>query len=74
MDAMTWWAEYGTDHCKKIVEAADTSWAYFVHVAHKRKRFGPDLARKMVRLSGDKLSFDKLMFPKSELIASAKKL
>lgn len=74
MDAMTWWSEYGTDHCRPIVEAADTSWAYFIHIAHKRKRPGPDLARKLVKLSKGKLSFDKLVFPKSELVANAKNL
>lgn len=66
MDAMQWWIDQGTDKCKPIVEEA-TSWAYFVHIAHKRKRPGPDLARELVRLSKGAMTFDELLIPKSQL-------
>jgi hypothetical protein len=68
MDAYTWWNKLGTDACRPIVEAAGTSWAYFVHIAHKRKRPGPDLARRLVEGSKGKLKLDKLLFPKSEMV------
>jgi len=73
MSFMDWWKKYGTAHCRAAVERAGTTWAYCLHIAHKRKRPGPDLARRMVKESGDVLSLDLLLFPLSEKTLSVPK-
>jgi phosphoribosyl 1,2-cyclic phosphodiesterase len=66
MDAYTYWSEMGTEAAKHVAESAGTSWAYFVHIAHKRKRPSVDLARKLVKHSGGALELEKLLFSKEE--------
>lgn len=63
MDAMQWWRAVGTAQAREAVLAAGTSWDYFTHIAHKRKRPGPDLARRLIVASGGLLTLDELLFP-----------
>lgn len=64
MDALTWWKSVGTPQAREAIKSAGTSWDYFVHIAHKRKRPGPDLARRLIAASGGALTLDELLFPK----------
>lgn len=72
MDAMTWWRSIGTQQAKPAVEQAGTSWAYFCHIAHRRKRPGPDLARKLIAASGGALTLEELLFPRDSATNPAK--
>lgn len=66
MDAMTFWKMVGSSEVRRVVEEAGTTYAYFTHIAHKRKRPGPDLARRLVAASGGALTLEELLFPGSE--------
>lgn len=66
MDAMTWWKLVGTEQAKAAVLSTGTSWLYFQHIAHKRKRPGPDLARRLINASGGALTLDELLFPEDQ--------
>lgn len=63
MNAMEWWRAVGTQAARDAVEQAGTSWGYFQHIAHRRKRPGPDLARRLIDASGGALTLDELLFP-----------
>lgn len=66
MDAMSYWKMVGSSEIRRVVEEAGTSYAYWTHIAHKRKRPGPDLARRLVAASGGALTLDELLFPSEE--------
>lgn len=67
MDAMVWWRLVGSDEAKRVVEEAGTSFGYFQHIAHRRKRPGPDLARRLAAASGGQLTLEELLWPKAEM-------
>lgn len=73
MDLYTYWDKYGTDATKKMVESCGTSWAYAVHIAHKRKRPGVDLARKIVAATNGEVGLEELLFPSSEKAVAKQK-
>lgn len=73
MDLYTYWEKHGTDHTRKVVESCGTSWAYAVHIAHKRKRPGVDLARKIVAATGGEVSLEELLFPSTEKVVAKPK-
>lgn len=66
MDALEWWKSVGSPQARQAVEAAGTSWEYFQHIAHRRKRPGPDLARRLIAASGGAMTLDELLFPKAQ--------
>lgn len=62
---MSYWRTFGTEQSRQMVERAGTSWAYFVHIAHKRKRPGVDLAHRLVGASDGCLTLGELLFSRS---------
>lgn len=67
MDAMEWWKLVGTQKAREAVESAGTSWDYFQHIAHRRKRPGPDLARRLIAASENKMTLEELLFPRATM-------
>jgi hypothetical protein len=67
MDAMEFWKKYGTERVLQLCADVGTTYNYWKHIANKRKRPGPDLARAMVKASGGKLKLDKLLIPRDEM-------
>ncbi|MCA8013347.1 hypothetical protein [Burkholderia vietnamiensis] len=47
MDAMAFWKQVGSKKVVEVCDAADTSFPYFKHIAHGRKRPSYDLAKKL---------------------------
>lgn len=48
MDAMKFWRDNGSEVVKKVCEHANTSFAYYKHIAHRRKRPSVDLAAALI--------------------------
>lgn len=67
MDAMGYWRTVGTEKARQMVEQAGTSWAYFVHIAHRRKRPGVDLAHRLIEASDGNLTLADLLFSRSRV-------
>lgn len=65
MDAMQFWDKYPIDHVRKVCATAGTSYEYFKHIAHRRKRPSPELADRLVAASGGKMKRDKLLFSRT---------
>ncbi|KUZ66851.1 hypothetical protein WI36_24085 [Burkholderia ubonensis] len=47
MDAMAFWKKVGSKKVVEVCAAAETSFPYFKHIAHGRKRPSYDLAKKL---------------------------
>ncbi|HDR9003015.1 TPA: hypothetical protein QDA99_006623 [Burkholderia vietnamiensis] len=47
MDAMAFWKQVGSKKVVEVCDAAETSFPYFKHIAHGRKRPSYDLAKKL---------------------------
>ena len=75
VDAMTYWkAKHGhrpTPDLLAMLQRAGTTYDYWKHICNLRKRPGADLARRLVKESGNELCFDKLLFPR-ELLRTGK--
>lgn len=72
MNAMQFWQDVKTPAAKAVAEAAGTSWNYFKHLAHNRKRPGVDLARRLVEESrkqtpGHELTLNELLVPSEQI-------
>lgn len=64
MDAKTYWKTKGVKHCKALCERCGTSYDYFKHVCHGRKRMGIDLALSFVRETKGEIDLFSLTPPK----------
>ena len=67
MDAMTYWKAHGREAVMQLCDKVGTTYNYWKHIANRRKRPSVDLARRLVEHSGGKLTFEKLLPPKSEM-------
>ncbi len=67
MDAMQYWKQQGRERILVLCAEVGTSYDYWKHLAHKRKRPGVELARKLVHHSQGALSLDELLPAKSEM-------
>jgi hypothetical protein len=67
MDAMQYWTKYGREPVMKLCETCGTTYAYWKHIANKRKRPSVDLARRFVDASNGEMSLDALLPPKREM-------
>ena len=68
MEPMEYWKKYGHgEHLLGVLRRAGTTYEYWKHICHKRKRPSVDLARNLVRESGGELTLEKLLFPREEL-------
>lgn len=61
---MEWWAAHGMDAAQKLCEECGTSYAYFKHIAHGRRRPSIDLARAMERHSHGQMTVETLIPPR----------
>lgn len=69
MDAMTFWKTHGKDRVIALCADVGTTYNYWKHIAHRRKRPGVDLARRMVTATNGELTLDMLLPPRSEMRA-----
>lgn len=69
MDANEFWKTHGRVKIQEFCYRCGTNYVYFKHLAHKRKRPGVDLARKMIAdpLGRGQLTLDELLTPTEEL-------
>lgn len=71
MDAMEYWRKYGKgEHLLNMLARAGTTYTYWKHICHYRKRPGTDLAHRLVAESAGELSLARLLFPSAMLRAS----
>ena len=61
MDAKAFLAQYGIAEATRVSVAAGTNYQYFSQIAHGHRRPSVELAEKLVKASGDRLSFEALM-------------
>lgn len=61
MDAKAFLAKYGIEEATRVSVAAGTNYQYFSQIAHGHRRPSVELAEKLVKASGDRLSFEALM-------------
>jgi hypothetical protein len=67
-----YWKKYGIEHCREMCAYVGTSYEYFKHMCHKRKRPSIDMAWKMVDFSKGELALEELCF--REYVVYSKKV
>jgi hypothetical protein len=61
MDAKTFLAEHGRLEAARVAQAAGTNYAYFSQIAYGHRRPSVDLAERLVKASGSRMSFEELL-------------
>ena len=64
LSAMEYWNMAGIYKTREICIEAGTTYEHFKHIAHKRRRPSVELAHRLIKASGGKMSFEKLLFSK----------
>ena len=65
MDAKQYWKRHGSEKSREVATAAGTSWGYFEHIMHGRRRPSPELAERLVEASGGQMDFVSLLKPRA---------
>ena len=60
-DAMTFWNVHGREKTQELCARVGTSYGYWKHIAHGRKRPSIDLARALSKASGGLMTVDSLI-------------
>lgn len=56
MDAMKFLQTYGEDEAARVSEAAGSKLSYFKHLAYGHRKASPQLAQRLVKASGGRLT------------------